>query len=141
MNTVRYRSLKRALTYLFFIHICLLQVVISMEEKNLLPESEMENDSQPDGDIISASSFITASKRDQTTTFRVFLCLLLCLSAIVCKFFYPAGSELMQHWIIGTGNERIQVAVSSFDAALQEGRPVEDAISVFYQQITHENES
>ena len=111
-----------------------------MDEPILLTESE--TDVQSDDKIVCASSVLTAPKSsDPTGAFRIILCLLICLSAIVCKIFYPAGSEYLQNWIIGTGDERIQVAVSSFDAALQDGQPVGDAISVFYQQIFHETES
>lgn len=63
-------------------------------------------------------------------------CLIFCLGALACKFFYPTGNEILQQWIIGTGTERIQVAVSSFDQALTDGYPVADAIAVFYDQIT-----
>ena len=67
---------------------------------------------------------------------QLLVCALLCCGALACRFFYPAGCQTLRSWIVGTGQEPLQVAVSSFDQALRSGRPVAEAFAVFYDEIT-----
>ena len=67
---------------------------------------------------------------------QLLVCTLLCCGALACRFFYPAGCQTLRSWIVGTGQEPLQVAVSSFDQALRSGRPVAEAFAVFYDEIT-----
>ena len=67
---------------------------------------------------------------------QLLVCALLCCGALACRFFYPAGCQTLRSWIVGTGQEPLQVAVSGFDQALRSGRPVAEAFAVFYDEIT-----
>lgn len=68
---------------------------------------------------------------------QLLICILLCCGTLICKHCYPTGQEILRTWILGTGEERIQVAVSNFDQALRRGQPVSEAFAVFRDDLTN----
>lgn len=67
---------------------------------------------------------------------QTLLCGVLCAGVLLCKFCFPAAVQTLDTWIIGTGTERIQVALTNFGDALSDGAPIADAIAVFCDEIT-----
>ena len=56
---------------------------------------------------------------------------LLCAGVIFCRLCVPAATEVLSDLLIGTGESRLRTAAACFEASLDEGDRVGDAISVF----------
>lgn len=103
----------------------------------LSPESGSETESPT---VVCGGETSPAQLRRQQaraeSMWRLVLCGLLCAGAVACRLFWPGATEVLRDWVVGTGDQPLQVAANSFDQALQDGRPVQEAVAVFCDEIT-----
>lgn len=113
-----------------------------MEYPMLESENWLEVPETVEEDMPIETAVLTPSRRRRSSLpVRTALCVLLCVGAIACKYFHPAGTALLEQWVLGTGKEPLQVAVNALESSLSEGAPVGEAVSAFCAELTDDPDS
>ena len=69
---------------------------------------------------------------------RTAVALILCVAAVLCRIFAPAGAEELRRWVVGDGGERLQQAVFQMERSLGEGEDLAEAWSAFRGALADE---
>lgn len=110
-----------------------------LESENWLEVPEAVEADQPMEQPMETALLTPSNRRRRSSLpVRTALCVLLCVGALACKYFHPAGTELLQQWVLGTGKEPLQVAVNALESSLSEGAPVEEAVSAFCAELAND---